>query len=392
MAQWVKPPNSIDPRTIVAPKPLQTGSTLNSIPVVGIAPSDATPQPPAFSPAEEVRRLKAAHPLLRFSLIEKADELDAEAADTKALLGRFVMDGQATMIYAPPNTGKTLIILFLILKAIEEGLIDPKNVFYFNADDGSRGLADKNRLMADAGAHMVAPGRRGLKVKHLVQTMLQAVENGSARGTLLVIDTLKKFADPMSKKESRDFAQVCREYVMAGGTIVALGHTRKNPRADGTYEYQGTTDIKEDFDAVYIAFVVKTKSTDQRVVKFQFEKKRADSPDIVAYAYSDEAGISYEEKLASVRSVDPDDLDDISSGPETYCEPLLMSAIGELITTGQGHGQMALAKAAAKACGVSHKAALSVLQRYTGTTPREHLWTYQKGNRGVRIYELIPQN
>lgn len=392
MAPWVKPPNSIDPRTIVVPAPLASESTSSRVPVPEAVSSLPSEQPPSFSPADEIRRLKASHPLLKFSLIEKADELEAEAADTKPLLGQFVMDGQATMIYAPPNTGKTLIMLALILNAAEEGLIDPKNVFYFNADDGSRGLAVKNRLMADAGAHMVAPGRRGLQIKHLVETMTQAADDGSARGTLLIIDTLKKFADPMSKRESREFAQVCRQYVMAGGTIVALGHTRKNPKADGTYEYQGTTDIKEDFDAVYIAFAVKTKSPGQRVAKFVSEKKRADAPEVVAYAYADEAGLSYEEKLASVRAVDPDELEDVSSGPELYCEPLLMSAIGELIQAGQGHGQMALAKAAAKTCGVSHRAALGILQRYTGTTPREHLWTYQKGNRGVRVYELIPQD
>ena len=46
-----------------------------------------------------------------------------------------------------------------------------------------------------------------------------------------------------------------------------------------------------------------------RVVKFTRLKSRADSPEAVAYVYSVEPGISYEAKLASVQSIDPDDLD-----------------------------------------------------------------------------------
>ncbi|PZO08303.1 MAG: hypothetical protein DCF29_02210 [Alphaproteobacteria bacterium] len=387
MAQWVRPPKSIDPRKIVVPKPALPGPS----PVSGQAAPSTLTQPPTtvFSPKEEMRRLKAKHPLLRFSLLEDADKLEAEAADTKRLLGQFVMDGQATMIYAPPNTGKTLIIIFLILKAVEEGLIDPDSVFYFNADDGSLGLAVKNRLMAEVGAHMVAPGRRGLKTKHLVETMLQAAADGSARGTLIIIDTLKKFADPMDKKDSSRFAQVCREYVMAGGTIVALGHTRKTPKADGTYPYQGTTDIFEDFDAVYIANVVATKAAGRRVVRFKNEKKRADSPDVVAYSYADEAGISYEVKLASVQAIDPDDMEAWSEPGQGVEETRVITTLLHLIDDGFDGGRMALAKAAAMQCGVSERTALSVLQRYTGETFGEAYWTFRRVGRGKQVYAAL---
>lgn len=299
------------------------------------------------------------------------------------------MDGQATMIYAPPNTGKTLIVLYLILEAIASGLIDPDHVFYFNADDGSRGLADKNRLMAEAGAHMLAPGRRGLKIKHLVETMLQAIDEGSARGTLIIIDTLKKFADPMDKKENSRFAQVCREYVMAGGTIVALGHTRKTPKADGTYVYQGTTDIFEDFDAVYIASPVATKKAGRRIVQFNNEKKRGDNPELVAYSYVDDAGISYAEKLVSVQAIDPNDMEEWAEPGQDVEESRVMTTLLHLIDDGFDGGRMALAKAAAAECGVSERRALSVLQRYTGTVFGKAYWTFRRGARGKQVYEIL---
>jgi hypothetical protein len=59
------------------------------------------------------------NPLRRHSLRGDAAKLEAQATDTKPLLGDFVMHGQATMIYAEPNAGKTLTVLRLIMDAIE---------------------------------------------------------------------------------------------------------------------------------------------------------------------------------------------------------------------------------------------------------------------------------
>lgn len=379
----------IDPRKLVPPNltPLAKEDSAYELP---------TTEPPSSTgllpdPGRRGRESRA-HPLLQFSLRGHADELEAGAADTKPLLGDFVFDGQATMIYAAPNTGKTLILLHLLLAAIEQGRIDPNRVFYVNADDGSRGLAVKVRLLQDVGAHMLAPGRKALKIAHLVEMMLLAIEEGAARGTLILIDTLKKFTDPMDKKQNSAFAQVCRQYVMAGGTIIALGHTRKTPKADGTPQYQGTTDILEDFDAVYIAQLLAAKAgVSESVVRFKMEKKRADSPDAVVYAYSGESGISYEAKLASVHPVDPSELDHYRTEDEEAGGYRVAMTITELIDDGFSGGKMALAKAAAQACGVSQRSALAVLERYTGTTVGEHYWTFGTGPRGVRQFVLIPK-
>lgn len=332
------------------------------------------------------------NPLRRFSLLGQADEIEANAAETKPLLGKFIMLGQATMIYAEPNTGKTLITLRLCLDAIEALRIDPNNLYYVNADDSSAGLSTKVRLMQDVGAHMLVPGYNGFRTDHLVKLLVQAIEEGAARGTCVIIDTLKKFTDLMHKTRTSEFAQICRRYVMAGGTIIALGHTTKNPNADGTPRYQGTTDILDDFDSVYMAQPMISKTgASQKVVKFTRKKSRADCPEIVAYAYATATGISYEEKLASVQIIDPDELDDFTIQHEDVSDPQVMHVIAQLITAGSVLGKMALAKAAAAECGISHRSALAVLDRYTGTIPNEHLWTFDRGPRGVRNYRRIDQ-
>ncbi len=373
-------------------------------------PSDATPVRPNTPPAAPDSQDQAAAavpnlisttpvllkapvgPLYKHSLLGQAANFERKAQDTKPLPGGFVMPGQATMIYGAPNAGKTLVTLSIALETIDSKQIEPSAVLYINADDGSSGFAEKLRILQDVGAHVIAPGYMGFKPGDLARRLIETAEMDAARGTFIVIDTLKKFANLMDKTKSSEFAQACRLFVMAGGTILALGHTTKNPNADGTPRYSGTTDILDDFDSVYVLQTVTgTNAGPDRIVRFDRLKSRANSPAVVAFAYAAEDGITYQERLASVRSVNTSEIEQYRPVSEDFDTPLVLSTITKLIREGKGHGQMALAKAAAEACGISHRSALQVLQEYTGTTPRRHLWNFKKGDRGVRIYELIDQ-
>lgn len=331
------------------------------------------------------------NPLRKLTLKGQADAIEAQTAAITPFLGDFVMRGQATMIYAPPNSGKTLLLTALCQEALAAGRGDPDNLYYVNADDSAAGMVTKLRLLQDAGAHMLVPGFRSFKTPRLAELLRQAAENGSARDTFVIIDTLKKFTDLMDKRRSSDFAQICREYVMAGGTIIALGHTTKTPYADGTPRYQGTTDVLEDFDAVYVGQVlVPARGDGDRVFQLRALKRRADSPEEVAYAYSAASGQSYESKVASVRRIDIDDLEDYAPEQAFDSEPLVMDSIVSLLKDGFEGGKMQLAKEAAKRVKVSHRTAVQVVERYTGTDPLKHLWDYQIGAHGKRHYTLLP--
>jgi hypothetical protein len=269
--------------------------------------------------------------------------------------------------------------------------IDADNVSYINADDSSEGVATKLRLLQDAGAHVLVPGLKGFKTDHLAEMMERAVAQNTANGTLIIIDTYKKFTDLMDKKRTSALNQICRQYVLAGGTVVALGHTTKHPGADGTPRYQGGTDVLEDFDAVYVGQPIPQKAgSDERVVKFKRNKSRADSPEYVAYAYATTLGISYDEKVASVHAVDPEDHVAFANYGRVS-EGEVIVAIVRLIESDGSVGKMQLARAAAKECGVSARAALQVLEKYEGTVPREHVWTFETGPHGRRTYRLIDQ-
>lgn len=350
------------------------------------------PEEPDGDPNERPTRPDKRKPLERFSLRGKADELEARAIAATPLLDQFALKGQMTMIYAPPNTGKTLIVFKYILDAIERGLIHPNQVIYVNGDDNSSGLAVKLRLLDDAGAHTLAPGQEGFRTADLATDLLADIEAGTARGKCVTIDTLKKFTDLMDKKRCSEFNQVLRQYAMAGGTIVALGHTTKNPNADGTPRYQGTSDVLDDFDAVYVAQPLVSKANpQQRLAKFVRLKSRGNNPDILGYVYTSDSDVSYAEKLTSVRSVDPAELETFVLENDDVGHPFLMEAFARRISEGFTGGKMALSKEVAKECRVSQRSALKVLEQYTGDTPLVHLWNVQTGGHGVQIYYLIDQ-
>jgi hypothetical protein len=309
------------------------------------------------------------------------------------LPGKFIFLGHLTTIYAAPGTGKTLIMIYILLEAIRRGLIDPDRLYYLNADDNSLGLATKTALMEEAGAHMMAPGQRGFQTGDLTKLLVASAEGGFAPGMVVVLDTLKKFTDLMDKKRSAEFAQTCRLFVSAGGTIISIGHTTKNSNNDGTPRYQGTTDMLEDGDATYVAQLFNPKSgAANKVVRFAKLKNRADCPEAAAYTYAVERGLSYEGMVASVQPIDPDELDDYIPHKEvTVEEGPVVNVLAKLIQGGTFQGKMALARAAAEECGVSHRTAIGILERYSGNDAREQcFWTMRRGHRGVMTYELLP--
>ena len=382
-----EPPKKTPPPRFTLPPPREQSREQHRNEPAAKDPGHAVHTAQAFEPPAD------RNPFRRHSLRGRAADLALSATQVTPLPGKFIFLGHLTTIYAAPGTGKTLIMIYILLESIRRGLIDPDRLYYLNADDNSLGLATKTALLEEAGAHMMAPGERGFQTRDLEKLLAEAAEGGFARGMCVVLDTLKKFTDLMDKKRSAQFAQSCRLFVSAGGMIISIAHTTKNDNADGTPRYQGTTDMLEDGDASYVAQLFNPKSgAANKVVKFTKLKNRATCPEAVAYTYAVERGLSYEGMVASVQPIDPDELDDYVPHKEvTVEEGPVINALMKLIESGAYEGKMALARAAAEECGVSQRAAIGILERYTGADAKDHcFWTMRRGQRGVQKYELLP--
>jgi hypothetical protein len=327
------------------------------------------------------------HPLKTYGL--KADVIKSQMTDATEVLPGIALRGQSTVIFAPPNTGKTLLILFLLIQAIKAGMLEPHHVFYVNVDDNVNGLYEKVLLAEKHRFNMLAEGFEGFTAKLLLGKLKGLIETGFATKTVVILDTLKRFTDVMDKRANAEFTGVMREFAIKGGTIIQLGHTNKNRGANGKSTFAGTSDLVDDVDCAFMLEEVKVdRSAERKIVEFQRLKSRGQVAERVAFSYSIAEGLTYPELLASVEEVDPANLEAVHRELSVEADKAVISAIEACIKEGT-NAKMQIVAQAARRAKVSQRAVAGVLDRYTGEHPGDHRWTYTIGERGAKLFALL---
>lgn len=328
---------------------------------------------------------KVARSLKDFSLLGRLDEVREVAVSAEPLLGELVLSGQFTVFYADANVGKTLIMLHLVTQAITAGRIDASNVMYFNLDDGAASVLEKGEIAEKFGFHQMATGFRDLTLEEFNSALKDTIRAKEASGTLLILDTLKKFTDVMNKSESSAFGQMMRAYTAAGGTVLVLGHTNKNPNAHGKPVPGGTSDIPQDADCVYT--MAAEDKDGQRVVTFENRKMRGSVPLRAQFTYSRSAG-TYAALLDSVRELTVDELtQDFTVTSYVSPEQGHINAIENIIGDGFKGKTQLLAEIQNKTR-LSRSAAGKLLEKFDGEDPETHRWFTQCGEHGALTYFL----
>lgn len=329
----------------------------------------------------------ATNPLDKYSLRGMADEIANEAVAQVPILGGLANMGQATCIFAKPNTGKTLIVFNGLCEGIRQGRLDASLLYYINVDDSAKGIADKLAIADEHGFHLLSEGYQDFKASDLLKIINSMVESDQARGIVIALDTVKKFTNVMDKTKSSHFTKIIRRFVLKGGTIIALAHTNKNAGADGKPVYGGTTDIVDDFDCAYTIALGLSQSNDEKVVVFENIKRRGNNPTRVAFRYSIESDLSYAVLLSSVEKLDDAQAVTVAHKPKED-DTKIVAAIEQCITQSI-NSKMILADAAAKIAGTSKRSALSAIERYTGDDPAVHKWKFAVRERGAKVFTLL---
>jgi len=333
------------------------------------------------------KSMKPENPLDKFSLLGMSGEIEKQLLEEVYVLGEIALIGQSTVFYAAPNTGKTLLTIYMLTESIREGKINPTKVYYINVDDTTRGIHEKLQIAEEYGFHMLAEGYKDFKVSEFYDLITRMIESEESQGVIIVLDTLKKFTDLMSKKLCTQFGKIIRRFVMKGGTVISLAHVNKNPGQDGKLVHAGTTDIVEDSDCIYMLTKVSEESN-QNVVEFTNKKKRGNVTLSAAYSYSVERDISYNELLLSVEEVDDKHLIQEKQKTEILSDADVISAI-EYCIKGGVNTKMKLAETAAERALASKRQTLKVIDKYTGKDPNIHRWSYEVRERGAKVYKLL---
>ena len=277
--------------------------------------------------------------LHKYSITGNSTELRKQMLDDIFVLPDIALLGQWTTIYAAPNTGKTLLTLWLLKENLLSNNLDGDFVFYVNADDNFKGIVEKTELAEQWGFHMIAPNHKGFNTSQITELMVDLAETGEARGVIIILDTLKKFTDLMHKRDSSEFGIISRSFISAGGTLICLAHTNKHKNAEGKSIYSGTSDIRDDSDCAFIIDKVEGGIfQDEAAVEFVNDKARGDVADRVSFSYSKKSGQSYDDLVNSVKRLDDQKIVKLKSDAE-FKRKLdedqdLITAVGKSIKVG----------------------------------------------------------
>jgi hypothetical protein len=340
-----------------------------------------------LNPAPE----KPACPLDAYLINDSLAEMRAQMLADVFVLDGIALLGQLTVIYAKPNAGKTLTTIYMLKESIKAGRIKGKDVYYVNADDSGSGLTVKGEIAVKYGFGMVSPGYKGFESDHLVKHLKQMIVDDTARGKIVVLDTLKKFTDLMHKTKGTEFMKVAREFTLKGGTMIMLAHANKNRGGDGKIVAGGTSDISDDADCVYLLDEVSKTATTKTVI-FENAKKRGNNLQELSFSYA-LSSENYGELLESVKALDFDTIQQTKKEVLTHAklekDKHAIEAITDAINQGN-HKQLDVLKYAMKTWGISQRQSRNVLDEYTGEKiSNSSLWRVQAGEKNSKIYYLL---
>lgn len=350
-----------------------------------------TPKSPAIRKPVPTTAEPQVNPLERFAINDQLENLKKEARDAVYVMDNIVLKSQLTNFYAKPNTGKTLISLKLIVDQVKAGVVEGKSVYFINADDNFNGLTEKLELLLPHGIKVLAPGLKGFKSGDMRAILSDITARNLAKESIILFDTLKKFTDVMSKFVSSEFWRDLRSFSSAGGTVISLAHTNKNDGADGKPIYAGTTDSLDDADCAYTLARRDDGEQDYAIVEFTNIKNRGNVRQKAYFSYSLKEGQSYTELFNSVEEVAPEDVQSLLTTTEknTFDESAVRDAIKDCIAEGTNK-KMELVKAAAALTDISQRKVLGILETYTGDNPQIHQWNFKVGERGAKVYSILP--
>ena len=334
-----------------------------------------------ISPSKELAPIvETPNELDQYSLKGSSSELEKNVVPASFFLGEIALTGQSTIIYAAPNTGKTLITQHLIMNSN----VDKSKVYYLNLDDTAEGLVTKLKIAEEYGFQMLVDGHKGFNKNDFLKIIVSMIENDQCSGTMIVVDTLKKVSNLMNKDKSSQFNDYIRTYISKNGTFVGLAHVNKKLGADGKPVYSGTSDTIDDFDCAYVLHKVSEKDG-FHFVQFECVTKRSSiNAPLATYRYSSEQGISYNELLLSVDHVKIEGEVPYYAEDEVLSTAMMIDVVKHFITNVKVNTKTKLAVETAKSLKVSKRKMLRFIEENISVH-----WDYQVGEHNTHIFYVI---
>ena len=189
-------------------------------------------------------------PLAAFSKFIVTDEQVQTMKATKLIWRDIIALAHLSVWCAKANGGKTTIAKFAAAELAGDGL----QVLFFQEDASAGDLPALHQHAKENRYVLLNSTLAGSAPDEQIKVLRGLVRDGADLSDFVMFfDTLKKYADLMSKGGSRTFFQLMRAVTQRGGTVVLLGHVNKHKSAEGKLVFEGVGDVRNDVDEmIYI--------------------------------------------------------------------------------------------------------------------------------------------
>jgi hypothetical protein len=186
------------------------------------------------------------------SMFAITEEEVAGIKETEFLYKKALPRGHLIAIVGEPGSGKTTVMEYVC------GFIEG-TVLYITADISAGDLPEALRRSIAGGYKLLAPDIKvGLSMDVVIEILTRlSMGSDDLSDTTIVIDTLKKITEVISKRTSAGIYKMLRSLTGRGATVICLGHCNKYPDAQGYPIYEGTGDLRSDFDELALLHPVK---------------------------------------------------------------------------------------------------------------------------------------
>ncbi len=186
-------------------------------------------------------------------------------SDPEWIVESLIERGALHAIVAEANGGKTTILMHLCPQIANLGY----RVYYVNADTNGAHAKAYWKQARDGGFNLLLPDLAGpgASMDQVVSKLAQMVGDPAPHDyerDVWIFDTLKKMTDMISKRPSKRLYGILRALTARGSTIVALGHVNKYKGEDGKPIYEGTGDLRNDFDN--LIYMIPHRESDGRII------------------------------------------------------------------------------------------------------------------------------
>ena len=207
--------------------------------------------------------------------MEVTEEIVKNIADAKFAWKRLIPEGHMIAICSKANGGKTTLMAHIAGDMAKDGY----RVIYINADASASDIKDYKYHAMEYGYTLINPDlTNGTADKVIEELRFASTSQSDCSKVVIVLDTLKKFGDMMNKAKSKQFNSLLRTLTAKGITVICLAHTNKHDDKDGKPIFEGTGDLRNDFDELIYLIPIRNPDGTTTVSTLK-DKTRADIRD-----------------------------------------------------------------------------------------------------------------